>query len=139
MQTTAHTGHFHVLHNVQKVHRPKPFGCLLHTQVHQNSLKQQRNRHGVSNRCRFTTVAKDYPKPNFEESGTFQDAATLSKKLRFAERPEKPLTVVIAGAGLAGLCTAKYLADAGHKPIVLESRDVLGGKVRDLFQLAAMH
>jgi uncharacterized protein with NAD-binding domain and iron-sulfur cluster len=32
-------------------------------------------------------------------------------------------------AGLAGLCTAKYLADAGHKPILLEARDVLGGKV----------
>lgn len=31
--------------------------------------------------------------------------------------------------GLAGLSTAKYLADAGHKPIVLEARDVLGGKV----------
>ena len=31
--------------------------------------------------------------------------------------------------GLAGLSTAKYLADAGHTPIVLEGRDVLGGKV----------
>lgn len=33
------------------------------------------------------------------------------------------------GAGLAGLSTAKYLADAGHQPVVLEARDVLGGKV----------
>lgn len=32
--------------------------------------------------------------------------------------------------GLAGLSTAKYLADAGHKPVLLEARDVLGGKVR---------
>lgn len=32
-------------------------------------------------------------------------------------------------AGLAGLSTAKYLADAGHEPVVLEARDVLGGKV----------
>ncbi|MCH96735.1 phytoene dehydrogenase chloroplastic/chromoplastic-like, partial [Trifolium medium] len=30
---------------------------------------------------------------------------------------------------MAGLSTAKYLADAGHKPILLEARDVLGGKV----------
>jgi len=44
------------------------------------------------------------------------------------------LTVIIAGAGLAGLCTAKYLADAGHKPIVLESRDVLGGKVHLFYE-----
>ena len=35
----------------------------------------------------------------------------------------------VAFAGLAGLSTAKYLADAGHKPILLEARDVLGGKV----------
>ncbi|NES24834.1 MAG: 15-cis-phytoene desaturase [Symploca sp. SIO3E6] len=39
------------------------------------------------------------------------------------------MRVAIAGAGLAGLSCAKYLADAGHTPIVLESRDVLGGKV----------
>ena len=39
------------------------------------------------------------------------------------------MRVAIAGAGLAGLTCAKYLADAGHTPIVLESRDVLGGLV----------
>ena len=39
------------------------------------------------------------------------------------------MRVAIAGAGLAGLSCAKYLADEGHTPIVLERRDVLGGKV----------
>lgn len=39
------------------------------------------------------------------------------------------MRVAIAGAGLAGLCCAKYLVDAGHQPIVLERRDVLGGKI----------
>lgn len=39
------------------------------------------------------------------------------------------MRVAIAGAGLAGLSCAKYLVDAGYKPIVLERRDVLGGKV----------
>jgi 15-cis-phytoene desaturase len=39
------------------------------------------------------------------------------------------MRVAIAGAGLAGLSCAKYLTDLGHTPIVLESRDVLGGKV----------
>ncbi|MBW4418009.1 MAG: 15-cis-phytoene desaturase [Myxacorys californica WJT36-NPBG1] len=39
------------------------------------------------------------------------------------------MRVVIAGGGLAGLSCAKYLVDAGHTPIVLESRDVLGGLV----------
>ncbi len=39
------------------------------------------------------------------------------------------MRVAIAGAGLAGLSCAKYLADAGHTPVVYERRDVLGGKV----------
>ncbi|NJL85017.1 MAG: 15-cis-phytoene desaturase [Leptolyngbyaceae cyanobacterium SM1_1_3] len=39
------------------------------------------------------------------------------------------MRVVIAGAGLAGLACAKYLVDAGHTPVLLESRDVLGGLV----------
>ena len=50
-------------------------------------------------------------------------------ELKSAPRPERPLRVVIAGAGLAGLSTAKYLTDAGHIPVVLEARDLLGGKV----------
>lgn len=75
-------------------------------------------------------LARDYPKPAFETAETFKEAAALSTKLKNAPRPAKPLKVVIAGAGLAGLSAAKYLADAGHIPIVLEGRDVLGGKVR---------
>ena len=39
------------------------------------------------------------------------------------------MLVAIAGAGLIGLSCAKYLTDLGHTPIVLERRDVLGGKV----------
>lgn len=39
------------------------------------------------------------------------------------------MRVAIAGGGLAGLACAKYLVDAGHSPVVLESRDVLGGLV----------
>lgn len=74
-------------------------------------------------------MCRDYPKPPFETAETFQEAQTLSSKLRNAPRPSRPLKVVIAGAGLAGLSTAKYLVDAGHIPIVLEGRNVLGGKV----------
>ncbi|BAT88836.1 hypothetical protein VIGAN_05246200 [Vigna angularis var. angularis] len=32
-------------------------------------------------------------------------------------------------ARLAGFSAAKYLVDAGHKPMLLEARDILGGKV----------
>ncbi len=39
------------------------------------------------------------------------------------------MRVAIAGSGLAGLSCAKYLADAGLAPIVVERREVLGGKI----------
>ncbi|KAI7845015.1 hypothetical protein COHA_001381 [Chlorella ohadii] len=73
--------------------------------------------------------ARDFPKPEFEVEKTFLEMQAISDAIKAAPRPKNPLTVVIAGAGLAGLSTAKYLVDAGHKPIILESRDVLGGKV----------
>ena len=72
---------------------------------------------------------RDFPKPNFEAESTFQEMEAHSAALKALPRPERPLEIVIAGAGLAGLSTAKYLVDAGHKPILLETRDVLGGKV----------
>lgn len=71
----------------------------------------------------------DYPRPDIDNTANFLEAAKLSSSFRASARPPKPLKVVIAGAGLAGLSTAKYLADAGHKPLLLEARDVLGGKV----------
>ncbi|KAL0414982.1 UNVERIFIED_CONTAM: 15-cis-phytoene desaturase, chloroplastic/chromoplastic [Sesamum latifolium] len=74
-------------------------------------------------------VCIDYPRPELENTVNYLEAAYLSSLFRNSPRPNKPLEVVIAGAGLAGLSTAKYLADAGHKPILLEARDVLGGKV----------
>eukprot|EP01025_Chloroclados_australasicus_P060281 TRINITY_DN7721_c0_g1_i1.p1 TRINITY_DN7721_c0_g1~~TRINITY_DN7721_c0_g1_i1.p1 ORF type:complete len:612 (-),score=88.21 TRINITY_DN7721_c0_g1_i1:351-2042(-) len=80
-------------------------------------------------RANQAIICKDYPKPQFEGVETYQEAANLSKKIKQFPRPVKPLKVVIAGAGLAGLSAAKYLSDAGHIPILLEGRDVLGGKV----------
>ncbi|KAJ7979138.1 Phytoene desaturase [Quillaja saponaria] len=91
-------------------------------------------RHAITSRPRknafpLQVVCIDYPRPELENTVNFLEAAYLSSSFRSSSRPSKPLEVVIAGAGLAGLSTAKYLADAGHKPILLEARDVLGGKV----------
>eukprot|EP00546_Thalassionema_frauenfeldii_P000233 CAMPEP_0178938260 /NCGR_PEP_ID=MMETSP0786-20121207/26229_1 /TAXON_ID=186022 /ORGANISM="Thalassionema frauenfeldii, Strain CCMP 1798" /LENGTH=589 /DNA_ID=CAMNT_0020616953 /DNA_START=78 /DNA_END=1847 /DNA_ORIENTATION=- len=68
--------------------------------------------------------------PRIKETQNFRDAAELSRKFS-EERVDKSQskTVAIIGGGLSGLACAKYLADAGHTPIVYEARGVLGGKV----------
>lgn len=92
------------------------------------------NTHAITTRPRkdvflLQVVCVDYPRPELDNTVNFLEAAYLSSFFRSSSRPNKPLDVVIAGAGLAGLSTAKYLADAGHRPLLLEARDVLGGKV----------
>ena len=44
-------------------------------------------------------VARDYPRPDIDNSGPFIEAAQLSSSLAASARPAKPLKVVIAGAG----------------------------------------
>ena len=65
-----------------------------------------------------------------KSTANYIEAAALSQKFSAPmAAPERRKKVAIIGGGLSGLACAKYLADAGHKPIVLEARDVLGGKV----------
>ncbi|NDH45714.1 MAG: FAD-dependent oxidoreductase, partial [Actinobacteria bacterium] len=40
----------------------------------------------------------------------------------------KPMQVVVIGAGLAGLCAARDLVDAGHLVTVLEKSRASGGR-----------
>ena len=40
-------------------------------------------------------VARDFPKPNFEEADTFQEAAALSASFKAAPRPAEPKVIDI--------------------------------------------
>merc|ERR1740138_219808 len=79
-------------------------------------------------------IMKDFPKPSqLENTIPYAEAKALSQKFqqrawRTAANSTKK-KVAIIGGGLSGMSAAKYLADAGHEPLVLEARDVLGGKV----------
>jgi 15-cis-phytoene desaturase len=68
--------------------------------------------------------------PRIKQTDNYVQAAALSQKFLEEAKPgDGPKTVAIIGGGLSGLACAKYLSDAGHKAIVYEARNVLGGKV----------
>jgi 15-cis-phytoene desaturase len=67
--------------------------------------------------------------PRIKQTQNWRDAAALSQKFRQESSTTPKKTVAIVGGGLSGLACAKYLSDAGHKPVVYEARNVLGGKV----------
>lgn len=71
----------------------------------------------------------DVPRPPLDGVGTHIEAQTNVQYLKELARSKEPQRVVVMGGGLAGLSTAKHLVDAGHTPIVLEARGLLGGKV----------
>lgn len=49
---------------------------------------------------------------------------------RRAERRDDPIDTVVVGAGMAGLFAARELDRAGHRVVVLEARDRIGGRIR---------
>lgn len=117
--------YFNLLNTKCKFQSPLSFSATLSTTLPNSLWKSTK-----VTRTRLLKVScVDYPRPDIDNTLPFLEAAYLSSFFSTASRPPKPLNIVIAGAGLAGLSTAKYLADAGHKPILLEARDVLGGKV----------
>ena len=92
--------------------------------------------HGKKRHHRLrAVVAGDFPTPDLDQPGNanYQEAKSLSAKLAgnvaSVGASHEAKRVVVVGGGLAGLSCAKYLADAGHVPVVLERGDVLGGKV----------
>jgi 15-cis-phytoene desaturase len=87
-------------------------------------------RSGVRTWARSSLVMKDYPKPpNLENTDNFKEASALSAKFATLKGKGEKKKVAVIGGGLSGLAAARYLVDAGHEPVVLEARDVLGGKV----------
>ena len=68
----------------------------------------------------------DIARPQYHETPAYREARAASQELKGRQGGKR---VAIVGGGLAGLSCAKYLADAGCVPVVLEAEDVLGGEV----------
>ena len=68
-------------------------------------------------------------RPDFSNVASHIEAQQSVNYLKDLPRPQTRGKVLVLGGGLAGLSTAKHLVDAGHEPVVLEARDLLGGKV----------
>lgn len=49
--------------------------------------------------CVLQVVCVDYPRPELDNTVNFLEAAYMSATFRNSPRPQKPLEVVIAGAG----------------------------------------
>ncbi len=86
----------------------------------------------TSNTKSRTFELNGIPRPNLEKtSAPFREAQQNVQDIKDKAKSSSttPKKVLIMGGGLAGLSTAKHLVDAGHIPIVLEARGLLGGKV----------
>jgi len=83
----------------------------------------------VSSSTNYKTSRFPTP-PRIKKTQNWKEAAEKSPKFRDEQTTAgHKKKVAIIGGGLSGLACAKYLADAGHEPVVYEAREVLGGKV----------
>jgi monoamine oxidase len=71
------------------------------------------------------TARRDFLKA---AAGALATAPLVSRALRAA--PAQSETILVAGAGLAGLVAAYRLHEAGKRVILIEARDAPGGRVR---------
>ncbi|KAL7575308.1 hypothetical protein ACA910_001831 [Epithemia clementina (nom. ined.)] len=92
------------------------------------ALQQQDERTLQSSKSSYGSVVA--PPPDVSNVASYVEAVRmveyLKKDLSVSSKGAK---VIVMGGGLAGLSTAKHLVDAGHVPIVLEARNLLGGKI----------
>jgi 2-enoate reductase len=83
---------------------------------------------GCFTMCHYKGVANDQPMDDVTHMARCAiNAETMQSKIHYIEKTTHPKTVAIIGGGVGGMETARVLALRGHKPIIYEKSDHLGG------------
>lgn len=83
---------------------------------------------GCFNMCHYKGVPNDQDlSDSLHLSRCAVNAEMMQWNKHYIEKTNKPRTVHIVGGGIGGMEVARVLALRGHKPIIYEKSDVLGG------------
>ncbi|MBQ0036760.1 MAG: FAD-dependent oxidoreductase [Firmicutes bacterium] len=83
---------------------------------------------GCFNMCHYKGVPNDQDlSDSLHLARCAVNAETMQKEKHFIEKTDEPREVIIIGGGIGGMETARVLKLRGHKPIVYEASDKLGG------------
>lgn len=78
--------------------------------------------------CHYKGAANDQPMSDVVHMARCAiNAETMQSKIHYIKKTTHPKTVAIIGGGVGGMETARVLALRGHKPIIYEKSDHLGG------------
>ena len=83
---------------------------------------------GCFTMCHYKGVANDQSMDDVIHMARCAiNAETMQSKVFYIEKTKKPKTIAIIGGGVGGMEAARVLALRGHKPIIYEKSDHLGG------------
>ena len=83
---------------------------------------------GCFNMCHYKGVPNDQDlSDSLHLARCAVNAETMQWNKHYIKKADKPKTVVIIGGGIGGMEAARVLAQRGHKPVIYEKEDSLGG------------
>ena len=83
---------------------------------------------GCFNMCHYKGVPNDQDlSDSLHLARCAVNAETMQWNKHYIKKADKPKTVAIIGGGIGGMEAARVLAQRGHKPVIYEKEDSLGG------------